>query len=1198
MPHGDDSRLLAARNTARFCVENRQVTWVILIAVLMWAVWGYRAMPQRKDPVVPVKTALAVTIWPGATAHKVEELVTRPIEKAAAQNSYVTRITSTSRNGVSLVYIYLDEYQNEDVGKEFDDIGQKLAQIATLPHGAGPVVFHKDFGDTSALMLTVASPRVASAEIDLRSSLEQEAIDRARTRSAHRLSAQRVSLVINIPFTLGTNLLTATMHNLSRRLQTAALIRNPVVISGTGFVGIDATPTAAPQTILTRTRELVHTLVRPGSISPDIWPVVLVQDPADIHAATRLAAGDEYSDGSMDDFTDTIEKALKTCPTVSRVDRTGVVPRQVNLLYSQERLAAYGLQPIQLQPILARRSITAPAGTMDVYGKSIPINASGLFQSVDDIKDVAIAATPQGTPIYLRDLVTVVKGYQDPPSVLNFYQRGNGLHPWRRERAITISVQMRPGQKIGDFNDQVNAALSSVKKLLPPDLVVERTSDQPRQVSEEVHLFMQSLMEAVVLVVIVAGLGFFEIRSAIVVAISIPLTLALTFGFMWVLGVDIQQVSIASLIIALGLLVDDPVVAIDAIKREMGNGTKAVVAAWLGPTRLANAIMYATITNIVAYLPYLMLKGDLGQFIYSLPIVMTCALAASRIVTVTFIPLFGFYLLKAHPLSGVAPAPSRFVAAYTSTVDYCIAHRRPVLLWSLLIPISGVLMLLVIPQSFFPTDEQYLSSIDINMPPDTSIDAASRTAKTAAGIVTTTSAQYARIHHVKMPLQSITTFVGTGAPRFWFCLDPKPQQQNYAQLVLQVTRKQYTSNLAPLWQHALSSQLPGAVADVRQLETGEPVGVPVSVRISGYDTSTLLDVAAKAEAIMRKSPLARRVRSNWGEMGLRMQLEINPDRANLAGVTNADVAASVQAALSGFRVGTLQHGNQRLKVVARLLPEERSSMQDLNNLYVFSSESATRVPIGQIASFRPHFSLFQIKRRNQYRTVTVECFPASGVLPSQVVAAIQPGVSALAKLLPAGYSLQWGGEREAQQKGFAQLVGVLLAAVSCIYFALAWQFRSATKPIIVFAAVPFGIAGSALGLILMNQPFGFMAFLGIISLIGVIVSHIIVLFDFIEEARERGDDLETALRNAGVQRLRPILITVGATVFALLPLAGEGGPLWQPLCYAQIGGLCAATFVTLILVPMLYTWAVTDLEIISWKSESSGEPPPPGASTV
>jgi serine/threonine protein kinase len=333
----------------------------------------------------------------------------------------------------------------------------------------------------------------------------------------------------------------------------------------------------------------------------------------------------------------------------------------------------------------------------------------------------------------------------------------------------------------------------------------------------------------------------------------------------------------------------------------------------------------------------------------------------------------------------------------------------------------------------------------------------------------------------------------------------------------------------------------------------------------------------------RAIPIAERVQDDWGTESFRVRLVVDPDRANLAGVTNADVVGATAVAMNGYEVGTFREGDKQIPIVARLRPEERAQLTDVQNLYVYSQQGSQRVPLRQISSLEYEMRPAKINRRNQFRTITIQCFPIEGRLASEVMAVAASGIQAVERGLPAGYRLEIAGEQHEQEKGFGELGMVMALSIGMIYVALTVQYKNMVKPILVFAAIPFGMVGALIALWAMGISFGFMAFLGVASLVGVIVSHVIVLFDFIEEAHERGEPLIDALLDAGIVRLRPVLITVGATVLALFPLASHGGPFWEPMCYAQIGGLTFATVVTLLLVPVLYAIFVLDLKWIRWE---------------
>jgi multidrug efflux pump subunit AcrB len=1186
----DGKRIASTRNLPRYFVETRSVSLVLLVGVLLWGVFSYLAMPKRKDPEVPVRAALALVAWPGASAEKIEDLITRKLETKIAENSKIDKIESNTRSGITVVTITLRE-EVSDVDKELDDLQLKLASLnAELPSGASQVQFIKDFGDTTNLMLTVASPRVSGVELQLRARPIQAEIRKTRAAASSTAAGRRVSLIYAFPTTVDPKELRRAVRGMGEYAEQQGDVAQDVrYIEGDGFIGLDARSDANEEKIRELALEYVRERLRTSELHPDVWRAAVIFDPAETETKLGQVAEAKYSYRQLDDYTDTLRKALLAVPIVSKVSRSGLLPERVFLDFSQEKLANYGINADTLARSLASRNVTAPAGVLEANGKSVMIDVSGELKNESELLGLLITTSTGGQPVYLRDVVDVHRGYESPPTYLNRYTRRGAGGEWGRTRAVTLGIFMRSGAQIGDFGTQVDATLDSIRRTLPEDLVVARTSDQPRQVVESVDLFMRSLFEAVGLVVIVALVGFFEWRSALMLALCIPITLTLTFGMMKLLGLDVQQISIASLIIALGLLVDNPVVATDAIKNSLASGQPRSIAAWLGPTKLASAIIFATITNIVAYLPFLTLPGDVGRFIFSLPVVLTTSLCASLLVSYTFTPLLGYFLLRAPKKREPTIHERRakgFGRVYSRVVGGAINRRWWVLGASAVALLAAFSFAGRLKNAFFPHDLSYLSYVDVWLPEDAPISETNETVRRVDGVIRSALERYAKGHAAELDqrpvLKSITTFVGGGGPRFWFSVVPEQQQLNYAQLVVEVYDKHDTQGMLGPLQEALSREVPGARIDVRQLENGKPVGIPVAVRISGDDVSTLRASAEKAKAILRNTPDAERVRDDWGAESFEAKLTVDSDRANLAGVTNLDIARSSAGSLDGLPVGQLREHDHLIPIVLRLRAAERARLSDIANLYVQGSIADQRVPLREVSNVSYGMVTTKILRRNHARTITVSAFPRSGVLPSEVMGKAHSALMALAAELPPGFKLEVGGEEEEQVKGFKNLVTVLAISITCIFLALVIQFKSATKPIVLFAAIPYGVAGALVCLALMGAPFGFMAFLGIISLIGVIVSHVIVLFDFIEERHREGDTLRDALIDAGILRVRPVLITVAATVLALVPLAIEGGPLWEPLCYAQIGGLTIATFITLLIVPVIYSIFVLDLRLITW----------------
>jgi multidrug efflux pump subunit AcrB len=1217
MSHKSEAEYIAdTHNTARFFVEYRQVGFVLLIIVLLWGWYGYMRMPKRKDPQIPVRVAVASTPWPGATAEEVEQLVSRPVEQTLAQNPHIKAptpsdfgIRSISLPGLSIAYVQLDD-SVADTKKQFADINLKLNALnSKLPQGAGPIQFNSDFGDTATLMLTIASPPVGDVEIALRAKAIQTAIRQTRTNESRNAPQPRISIVYAFPLSVAASLVRDSFSGIIRVAVENNALADPYFFEGSGFLGVDVTSKLSDDQLRALGDRWVEENLHRSEIHPDAWKAVFIRDPVEAEMRLAAVAGDKYSYRDLDDFTDLIGRTIQGAPEVAKVERKGVLPEQVYLDYSQERLASYGLQPANLKDILGARNITLPGGQLEVDATSVQIDPSGKFTNPQQIGDVIVGSASSGqSPVYLRDLVAISRGYLSPARYLNYLTWADEKGRWHRSRAITLAIQMKDADQITAFGKSVDQKLAAVKQYLPEDLIVAHTSDQPLQVKENISLFMDSLYEAIALVVLVSWLGFWEWRSALLMAISIPITLAMTFGAMSLLGVDIQQVSVATLIIALGLLVDDPVLAGDSIKRMLAEGHPNTIAAWLGPTKLARAILYATVTNIVAYLPFLMVTGSTGDFLHSLPIVMTCALIASRLVSMTFLPLLAYYLLRPEKKQTRSVEEMReigFYGWYARIARHCIKHRWKVFYASLLFLIFGAFIFSRLNTAFFPADVQYWSYIDVWLPNDANLGATNETAYRVEQIVQEQAnkmftQEHTRHRHAEPLLRYITTFVGGGGPRFWFSASPQMQQLNYAQVLIEATDKEITPKFIKELQPVLSATIPGARMDARQLLTN-PIDYPIEIRVSSTadlnaaqeteDIRKLRAISGKVEDILRSSPLAERTRNEWGEENAQISLTVDPDRANLAGVTNMDVANSATAGISGTTVSVLQEGQKQIPIVARMRMDERAQLSDVKNLYIYASQDSSKVPLTQVSAVGHELVTSRIVRMEQFRTINVRSFPAAGHLSSEVMKQAMPRLLALQASLPAGYKMEIGGEYYKTKSGFRNLLIVMAISSLAVFLALVFQFKNAIKPLLVLAAAPYGMIGAFLALWIMHEPFGFMAFLGIVSLVGVIVSHSIVLFDYIEERHAEGDNFENAIIDAGILRLRPVLITVFATVLALFPLAIHGGPLWKPLCYAQIGGLLIATLVTKLQVPVMYAIFVLDLKILKWETAPPFAPP-------
>lgn len=1210
-------------NISQLFVVKRPIAWTAMISVLVWGVYAYLMMPQRQDPIIPVVTGVIVTPYPGAEAEKVEQEVTRKIERKVAENPAVEYVKSISRPGISIVYV--EQFETERQAElVWQDIRGKLGEIKDLPVAAGrptQSLLNKDFGDSVAVMLTLSSPPVSDLEIQLRARSIREALEAHRNQAPTISPAERWTGVLVYPSTVARSYVVRMGQTLAERLAEAGITRDIAIVEAPSAGMLDVTLNPG------KTRDDLQKVIDlwerqttgAGEFHPDVWQPFWIQDLSNLGKELRTHARDKYSYRELKDFADRIRDRLKQSPYVAQIDMVGNQDEHVWLSYSGQRLNQFNITPLSIVSRIQERNINTPGGQVELPDQNVVVRPTGEYTSAGEIGQTTMDVSSEGYALYLRDLVEVTRGYEDPSNVMNFrtlkVPRG-GMHsaPASNEspegeaavpadydlqtgRAITISVRQVKGTSIADYDRDLDTAINQLKQMLPPDLSLERTSNEPQKVREKIHGFNKNLIEAIVIVVVMS-LVFMEWRSALLVAICIPITIAMTLGMSQMVGIDLQQVSIAALIIALGMLVDAPVVAADAINRELAGGQPRHMAAWLGPKRLAHAVFYATLTNIVAFLPLLLVKGKTGDFIYSLPIVVSFSLFAAMIVAWTFAPLLGFYMLKGQKSLGAAddqPATG-FPRLYKAFVEGCITHRYRTMTIALVILGAGCVVCRSIGTSFFPKDLHSVFVVNLDLPEGSPIRATREVAMEAVRKIDALEGKYIR---------SYTTFVGAGGPRFWLSIEPEQRSDNYAQILVHTASKEETAAIVA----RLREELPLLVADARvrtqMLETGPPIGIPVQLRIFGEDIQTLRELSAQVKARMRAIPGTIDVHDDWGDPVFQMTLKIDADRAALSGLTNQDIATTVGTGLSGLSVSQLRERDRLIGIALRLRPSERSQLDDLFSLNVANSSTGVRVPLSQLASFERQIITPKIRRRAHDRCVTVRCDVMNGVLPSEIVRQLQDVLppqtssthaSAAGNTIsfPTGYRWEFGGEKFEQDKGFRSLMIALVVSFAAIYLALVVQFNSVTQPLLVYAAVPFGVVGGLIGLVIMGSSFGFMAFLGVASLAGLIISHVIVLFDFIEEMKHKGEPLRKAVVDAGLARLRPVLTTVLACVGGLIPLAMEGGPLWEPMCYVQIAGMLVATLVTLVIVPVLYVIFVEDLRLVRWEVESTGAHPDAG----
>jgi multidrug efflux pump subunit AcrB len=1165
-PRHPPEQLPSHGGLAQYFVDHREVGWAAFVVVLLWGWFAYRSLAQQEDPLIPIRQAILVTQFPGASVAKIDELVTKKLEDRIAELQSIDELKSQSRAGLSIIKITVQPGSDTNINQQWDKIRAKV-QTVQLPEGCYPPVLDTDFGDTVTLLFAVTSPPISDAECQARTHLVQKRLRELRQKTG---PAGRAAVVAFFPVDFSLTDRSFVVDRFVHDLEAAKMGRDIVVTQGKSLIVGDFATTASREALQGFVADFIRSLTGATRVyDPDFAaPLVLMGD-EDPLPAIRAAAMPRYSFRQLRKLSDLLNDELKQLASVGRIAKIGVVQEAIHLYYSQ-RAMGFSVTFDQVTNALAARNALIPSGDLHTQQQDFPVQLSGEFKKDRDLLDTIVGQTEAGSPIYLRDGCELERGYEDPlPLTVDVLSRDDPQGTLTPHRAVLLAVQMKEGSIIGKFNDDVTAVIDKVKMRLPDGVTVFPISDQPVEVAQRIHLFIRCLGEAV-LVVIAVALLLMNWRSALLVALAIPLTIAMTLGGMSILSIPLHQISIGALIISLGMLVDDPVVAADAINRELAEGKPRDIAAWLGPYKLRRPILFGTIINIFAFLPLLLVPGDDGAFIVALPLVVTMALAASRLVSMTFIPLIGFYVLRGQKgLEAGAEVRGFFLFAWVDRALLAVlpGYKRA-LHWGIAHPLVAVaiaygllgLSLLALPYigtEFFPPAEGNKLLIDVHLP-----DAASamQTRATCVDIV--------RALQNDPAIANATVFACGSAPRFYYNVEPKAPAPNIAQVLINCRSDEDVVPLLVKLRQTLDGDVAGARCIVKQIVQGPAIEAPIQVRLLGDSLDELRGQADRVSAKLRAAG-AYQVHDTLEQRTPTLELDINQDRAGTLNVSNARIGQSSRAAFTGIKATDLRDGDYLIPVLLQLRVDERHSAEQLKNLYV-ESYNRQALPMSSFAKLRVRPEYMLISRFNQMHAVTVNAYPPQGELAATVLERARPGITEVQAQLPAGYKLQYDGEAKQLGDNEKNMSRAMAVSMALIALALIIQFHSVVKASVVLLAVPLGAIGALTGLIVTGSPLGFMALLAIVSLAGVIVSHIIVLSDYIEEGLAAGLQLEEALIQAGLVRLRPVLVTVLATVGALVPLFESGGALWRPLAAVHIFGLLFATMLTLVILPVLY----------------------------
>ena len=870
----------------------------------------------------------------------------------------------------------------------------------------------------------------------------------------------------------------------------------------------------------------------------------------DVDSVLYMLTGEGADYAQLKKVAEGLRQRLLKTENVTKVNLYGTQDERVFVEFSHAKLATLGITTQALFDSLAKQNAVVPAGTVETSSQRVPLRVTGAYDSVK-----AVAETPvegNGRVFRLGDIAMVTHGFVDPPS---YQVRQEG------KTAIGVGVVMAKGANILELGENIKKATAEFMAAVPQGIEIEQIADQPKVVEHAVSEFVHSFVEALAIVLFVSflALGW---RTGIVVALSVPLVLAIVFIVMNAMGMDLHRITLGALIIALGLLVDDAIIAVEMMVVKMEQGWDRVKAASFAWESTAFPMLTGTLVTAVGFLPIGFANSSVGEYAGGIFWVVAIALVASWFVAVIFTPYIGVKLLPnfnhgKHNHDPHAIYETRMYRGLRRVIEWCVRRRGTVVLATIGVFVISIVGFGHVQQQFFPLSERPELFLQLRLPEGTAFNVTKESVKKAEALLKDDK-----------DIATYTTYVGQGSPRFWLGLNPQLPNEAFSETVI------VSKDVAA--RERIKARLEKAVADgalsearvrVDRFNFGPPVGFPVQFRVVGPDTTTVRDIAYKVREVMRGNDKVVDPHLDWNEQTPYLKLAVDQDRARALGLTPQDISQSLAMLISGVQVTTLRDGIEKVGVVARAVPSERLDLGRVGDLTIYS-RGGVAVPLSQIAKIEYAHEEPILWRRNRDMAITVRADIVDGVQAPDVTNAIWPKLEGIRKSLQPAYRIEIGGAIEESEKGNASINKLFPLMVIGMLTLLMIQLQSFSRLVLVFLTAPLGIVGASLGLNVAGSPFGFVALLGLIALAGMIMRNSVILVDQIETDVEHGLTRREAIVEATVRRARPVVLTALAAILAMIPLSRSA--FWGPMAITIMGGLFVATFLTLLFLPGLY----------------------------
>lgn len=877
----------------------------------------------------------------------------------------------------------------------------------------------------------------------------------------------------------------------------------------------------------------------------------------DVFGIIVTLTGEGYNYRELKEVADEVREELLNLPDAAKVEISGIQEERIFVEYDNARLSEYGISTSQLQQSLESRNILISGGSVKLDDERIVLEPSGNFESVEDISRTLILIPSTGESVYLEDIANIRRGYVDPRTSM---VRTNN------QDALALGVSLREGGNIIELGEQVEAKVQELQGLYPIGVEFDIVAYQHQVVDKKVNDFVNNLLQAIIVVVVVMLL-FLGFRTGLIVASLIPMAMVMALMLMGWFEIGLDQISLAALIIALGMLVDNAIVMSETILVRINQGEDRMEAVLRSARELAIPLLTSSLTTCAAFLPIYLAKSTTGEYTAPLFQVVTITLLCSWILSLTMIPMLCYYFLKAKKVETGEMFQSRIYRIYRRVLVFSV--KWPLVIVGLAIGLMYLAIqgLGLVPSIFFPESDRNLVVGSFEMPVGTDI---AKTSDVMLAVEDFIASDLKTIPEQRAGADNWAIWVGGNTPKYSLGFAPKGQSAEKAELILNTSTHEVNEQISAQIDSFCFSNFPDLKSVVNPISLGPPVTDPVEMRIKGRDEDRLFAIVEQVKAHLATIPGAIKISDNWGPRVKKLTVNIDQAKARNAGVSSQDIAVSLQTAFSGMQTSEYREGDEILPIIVRNIKSEGQEIENLESVNIYAQASGQSVPLKQVADVEVEWEASKILRRDRFKTVTVSCQTAPGVTAAEIEGPLFAWAEEAKQEWGLGYSYEVGGTQESSGEANASIGAQLPVAFFVILLLLVTQFNSFRKPAIILLTIPLGIIGVTLGLIVASSYMGFITFLGIIALSGIVINNAIVLIDTIGLNQESGMSPPEAIVQTCMSRFRPILLTTMTTMFGLIPLWLGGGPMFEPMAIAIIFGLLFATLLTLIFVPVLY----------------------------